>query len=309
VSDILPRAVLVTGGNGFIGAWVVKNLLDRGDVPIVFDVGAPGELVRQLAGDDIRRVRWITGDIRDPEQVREAVRGVDAIVHLAGVLTPFCIANPVEGAKINIIGTVNILEAARQESIAGISYASSAAVYSSTGLDLAPASLYGAFKLSAELIASSFHREFGVNSMGLRPLVVYGPGRETGSSAGISLACRAAALGESCEIAFTGRTDAVFVADVADAFVVSALDPLDGAHSLSVSGEVATVADVVEAIRSIVPGAQITAGSGDLGIHADIAELDLRTRRSDFLHTSLSEGLALTIDAYRPVTQPELPGE
>ncbi|MHA6693462.1 NAD-dependent epimerase/dehydratase family protein [Homoserinimonas sp. A520] len=303
MTEFLPRSVLVTGGNGFIGAWVVKNLLDRGEVPVVFDVGAPSDLMRQLVGDGLRRVRWIAGDICDTEQVRAAVSGADAIVHLAGVLTPFCIANPVEGAKVNIIGTTNILDAARQKGIAGVAYASSAAVYSSTSLDLAPVSLYGAFKFSTELIAGAFHRQFGLNSMGLRPLVVYGPGRETGSTAGISLACRAAALGEPFEIEIGGRTDAVFVADVADAFVVSALDPISGAHSYSVSGEVASIDEIIEIIRSITPEAEITSGSGDVGIHADVAELDLRARRDDFVHTSLRDGLAQTIDAYRTAFQ------
>ncbi|MDI2098881.1 NAD-dependent epimerase/dehydratase family protein [Ruicaihuangia caeni] len=293
------RSVLVTGGNGFIGAWVVKNLLERGHRPIVFDVGAPSPLITDLLGERLNGIEWLTGDIRDAAQVSDAVSGVDAVVHLAGVLTPFCNEHPVTGAEINVIGTVNVLDAARRHGIAGVSYASSAAVYSSTALDLNPRSLYGAYKLAAEFTAKAFCEQFGLNSMGLRPLVVYGPGRESGASAGIALACRAAARGESYEIPLHGRTDAVYVADVADAFVVSALEPLDGAHSCSIAGTVVDIDDVVRLLGELVPGSAISRGTGDLGIHAEVGELDLRARRDDVLRTELRDGLEQTIAYYR----------
>lgn len=292
------RMVAVTGGNGFIGAWVVRNIIDRGHTPVVLDVGDPGPLAHRLLGADLASVEWCRGDIRDAEQVSELVGRSDAVVHLAGVLTPFCRANPVQAGMINVMGTTNVLAAAAR-GLRGVSYASSAAVYSAEGLDLAPTSLYGAYKLSAELIATAFQQEFGLDSMGLRPLVVYGPGRESGASADITLACRAAAQHEPFEVAFGGETDVVFVADVADAFVISALDPLEGARSCSVSGALTTVDEVIETITDIAPGAMLTVGDGDLGIHAEIGGDDVRLMRDDVRRTSLRDGLAETIDAYR----------
>ncbi|WP_158268784.1 NAD-dependent epimerase/dehydratase family protein [Salinibacterium hongtaonis] len=293
-----PRTVAVTGGNGFIGAWVLKNILDRGHRPVVLDLTPPGPFVLELLGTQAEELEWVTGDIRDGDEVSAVIGRADAVVHLAGVLTPFCRANPIEGVKINVIGSTNVFGAAVAAGIQGVSYASSAAVYSGEGLDLAPTSLYGATKLSAELLATAFAHEFGLDSMGLRPFVVYGPGREAGASAGVSLACRAAAHGEEYEIAFGGMTDAVHVVDVADAFVVSALKPLAGAHSCSVSGALVSVGEIASTIGDLVPGARISVGGEDLGIHPDISEFDLRTRRTDFVHTDLRDGLAHTINAY-----------
>ena len=116
--------VLVTGGQGFLGAWIVRRLHAGGHRVRVFDLGRNTELVERIAGT---LPEWVTGDVADPAQVLDAARGCDAIIHLAGILTPACAANPKRGAEINLIGTINVFEAARALGISQVVYTSSAA--------------------------------------------------------------------------------------------------------------------------------------------------------------------------------------
>lgn len=294
----VSRRVLVTGGGGFIGAWTIATLLERGHTPIVLDVETPGPFVRRLIGPRVEDICWAIGDITDEALIDRLVRGVDAVIHLAGVLMPFCSANPVPGARINVVGSTAVFAAAAKEGVRGVAYASSAAVYSPTGLETAPSSLYGAYKRSVEVIAAAFHAEFGLSTAGIRPLVVYGPGRQTGASAGMTLACRAAAVGEGFQIEHGGTIDAVFVADVADAFVKSALDPVPGAHSWALSGRMISVEEIAAVIEREAPGVRVTAGSGGLGIHPNLTDQDLRNVRDDIRHTTIEDGIAQTIAYY-----------
>ena len=123
--------VLVTGGSGCIGSWVIKGLLERGLDVLMFDLEADTKRLGMIAPDLVPRLAIETGRIEDTSRVKALVAdGVTHIVHLAAVLMPFCQANPVAGAMVNVIGTLNVFEAARD---AGrpvrIAYASSSAVW------------------------------------------------------------------------------------------------------------------------------------------------------------------------------------
>lgn len=125
--------VLVTGAQGCIGAWVVKTLVERGVDVVAFDLlPDPVRLCLIAPPEVIRKVRFESGLIEDGARIKALVRegGITHIVHLAAVLMPFCQKNPVQGARVNVIGTLNVFEAARD---AGrpvrVTYASSAAVW------------------------------------------------------------------------------------------------------------------------------------------------------------------------------------
>jgi nucleoside-diphosphate-sugar epimerase len=186
--------VLVTGGSGFLGAWIMRRLLARGIDCVAFDLAAKPQLLQALAPERAAAVQWRTGDIAQASNVSNALQGCDAVIHLAGILTPDCAANPVRGAQINLIGTLNVFGAARAAGLARVLYASSAGVFApDDSAAPLPQTHYGAFKLACEGSARAYWHDHGIASVGFRPLVVYGAGRETGSSAGPSLACRAAA--------------------------------------------------------------------------------------------------------------------
>ena len=179
------------------------------------------------------QITFVAGDLADKDRLHRVCQEseITRIIHLGALLTPACQLDPWLGCQVNVLGSVSVFEYARlhPDQIRGISFASSLAVYGPEADDLprqtgtidstqAP-SFYGAYKRSLELIAHQYWLHFGIRSLGLRPHVVYGPERTIGLTAGPSLAARAAATGELCQINYTGLAGYDFVEDVARAFV------------------------------------------------------------------------------------------
>lgn len=293
--------VLITGGKGFLGAWIVRRLAARGFDLRIFDLADDRSLISAIAGARAAdAIDWRTGDIVSGEAVAEAAQGCDAIVHLAGVLTPFCAADPVRGAHINLIGTLNVFEAARAHAIARIVYTSSAGVFGPRdGRIPSPQSHYGAFKLACEGSARACWNDHGLGSVGFRPYIVYGPGRETGLTAGPTLACRAAARGEAYTIGYSGTAGLVYVDDVAAAYEAALLRRPDGAHVFNLNGVSADNRAVIEAIRRVTPDARVDFDGPALLMPAGIADDELVHVLPGLPHTGLDDGVARTIAWYR----------
>jgi nucleoside-diphosphate-sugar epimerase len=292
--------ILITGGSGFIGTWITRRALASGLEVRVLDVAVNHALAHEILGADADGVEWRTGDVSDGAQVDDAVRGCDLVIHLAAVLTPACKANPGRGAEINVIGTLNVFEAARAHGIAKVLYMSSAGVFGpEDGVVPCPTTLYGAFKLAGEGCARAYWVDYGIASVGFRPLVVYGPGREVGLTAGPTLACRAAALDEPYVIPFGGESDFVWVDDVAAAFEAAAGRTLEGAHVFNVVGETTSVTHFAQAIRKFVPGADISVQGPGVPVCAHIAEGELRTMFPEVPRTAIDVGVERTISHYR----------
>jgi nucleoside-diphosphate-sugar epimerase len=291
--------ILLTGGNGFIGAWITERLVSRGAEVRIFDVAERRRLIDAIARPG-KQVSWHVGDIVKTGDVVEAARGCTGLINLAGILTPDCRASPIRGAEINLIGTLNAFEAVRQNSLFRLVYTSSAGVFGPhDGERPQPATHYGAFKLACEGSARAYWHDHRIASVGFRPFIVYGPGRETGSTAGPSLACRAAVCGDAYTITYTGTAGLVYVDDVAAAYEAAVLANLDGAHVFNMMGETASTDDVITAIRAVAPDARIDAAGPDIGIAPKVADGDLRQKLPGVPHTSLRDGIARTIAFYR----------
>jgi UDP-glucose 4-epimerase len=293
--------VLLTGGGGFLGAWLTRRLVAAGHGIRIFDASHDRTLLRDIAGPRVAdEIDWRGGDVAEAAQVMAAAEGCNGIIHLAGILTPACKADPVRGARINLLGTLNIFNAAKALRIDRIVYASSAGVYGpNDGRTPFPTTHYGAFKLACEGSARAFWQDSGIASVGFRPYIVYGAGREVGLTAGPSLACRAAAQGEAYDIPYSGSAGLVHVDDVTAAFEMALLREPDGAHVFNLVGEVASNEDVVAAIREVVPGAAVGINGPGLPIVSDIEEGDLRKVLVGLPHTGLRDGVRRTIDYYR----------
>jgi UDP-glucose 4-epimerase len=293
--------VLVTGGGGFIGAWLVERLATAGQRIRIFEASGDRSLLGDIAGPAVAAdVDWRSGDVADAAQVMSAAEGCDGIVHLAGVLTPACRADPVRGARINLLGTLNIFNAAKALGIKRIVYTSSAAVYGPTDGHMPfPITHYGAFKLACEGSARAFWEDDRLGSIGFRPYIVYGGGRESGMTAGPSLACRAAARGEAYNIPYSGSAGLVHVDDVVAAYHMALLREPDGAHVFNLAGEVGSNDDVVAAIREVVPDATIGVNGPELPFAPDIDEGDLRKVLVGLPHTSIRDGVRRTVEYYR----------
>lgn len=292
--------VLVTGGSGFLGAWVIRRLLAEGLAVRVFDIHDRRDTVAAIAGDVAHQLDWQVGDIRAADAVQQAMRGCDGVVHLAGVLTTACAADPVFGAQVNLLGSLNVFEAAHAQGLRQLVYASSAGVYGpDDAVHPLPATHYGATKLAVEGSARAYWHERGIASVGFRPFVIYGPGRESGISAGPSLACRAAARGQAYTMAYTGASGLVYVEDVARAFVRALTMPLRGARVCNLVGDVCTVDNVIAEIHRHCPSALLGAEGPPLTIAPGIQEEGVDEFLPLAWRTSLTDGIAQTLAHYR----------
>src|SRR5262252_8367093 len=275
---------LVTGAHGFIGAWVVKRLLASNFKVIIFDNSPDPHRLRLIMDEDeIGRAAFVSGDITDGDMVSRVVREreITNIIHLAGLQVPTCRANPRLGAMVNVIGTINVFEAAKNSGgrVKRIAYASSAAVF---GKSVGPApedqaggmnTHYGAFKRCNEDNARVYFLENGVSSAGLRPLTVYGVGRDTGVTSDPTKAMKAAVVGSPFQIRFGGKTDFLYVADCADSFIRAASADLEGSHVFNSHGESVEMAAVVAGIERAWPQALGTITHSDQP-HAIPPEID-----------------------------------
>jgi UDP-glucuronate 4-epimerase len=221
---------------------------------------------------------------------------VSHVVHLAALQVPFCKADPVLGAQVNVTGTVNVFEAAKRQDLGTtIAYASSAAVYDEHG-EVAPRTLYGVYKVANEGTAKIYADDDGVASMGLRPFTVYGPGRDQGLTAGPTLAMQAAARGEPYRIAFGGRTQLHYAPDVARAFVQAARSEPAGAQTFNLGGPATAIADLVAVIEAEVPGAEISFDDAPLPFPDELPKPWF-----DSPLTPLEQGVHETVEAFRSV--------
>jgi UDP-glucose 4-epimerase len=294
--------VLVTGGYGFIGAWTTRKLLEAGHSVRIFEHHDDRRFYNQILEDraDDDAITHLRGDIVQSEDVASAVEGCDAIAHLAGVLVPYCRENPILGAKINVLGTLNVFESAKQFGITGIAYASSVAVFGpDDGITPNPTTHYGAFKLCNEGNARAYWLDAKVSSVGLRPFTVYGPGRETGVTAGPTIAMCHAAQGTAYTIPFTGQTGMDYVEDTATVFARAATKTPPGAHVFSLQGVIASTDDIIAEIQQQVPSANITATGAPLPFSPRLDEGNLRAVFTGLPQTSLAEGTRKTIAFYR----------
>jgi nucleoside-diphosphate-sugar epimerase len=303
----------VTGALGCIGAWVVKQLLERGGVPVVFDLGGDPRRIRDLVGDEgLARVRFVRGDITDAAAVKRAVleAAPRALIHLAGLQVPACKADPALGARVNVLGTLHVFEAALAAGLERIVYASSAAVLGPAEDDdsavpesaaCEPVTHYGVFKRANEGAARVYWLERGLASVGLRPLTVYGVGRDQGLTSGPTSAMKAAVLGRTFHIGFSGPTDFHYAADTAAAFLACAERGPQGAHVFHLHGDTLDVAEFVAAIEDEVPAARgaLTWGGPRLPIPPRLDGGAVAAALPDLPHTPLRAGVRETIQRFR----------
>jgi UDP-glucuronate 4-epimerase len=262
----MPERFLVTGALGCIGAWILRQLVREG-VPVVgFDLGDDRQrLELVLEPEELADVELVRGDVTDLGAVERALgdHGVTHVVHLAALLVPQAAADPPRGALVNVVGTVNVFEAAtRSGTVRGVAYASSAAAFGPgegpvpEDAPPSPTTHYGVHKVANEGAARVYWQDEDLGSVGLRPYVVYGPGRDHGVTAGPTLAMAAAARGESYRIPFGGRVQMHFAPDAAKAFVDGARRSEEGgALVANLGGPAVHMSEIVAAIEAAVPEA------------------------------------------------------
>lgn len=313
--------VLITGAQGCIGAWVTKTLVDRGVEVLLYDsTPDPLRLRMVMPAGQVSKLPFTLGSIEDTAKVKNLVRqeGITHIVHLAAVLMPFCQAQPVQGAMVNVIGTLNVFEAARD---AGrpvrVVYASSAAVWGPEDAygegklrdddPLKPATHYGVFKQANEGSARIFYQGNGISSIGLRPWTVYGVGRDQGLTADPTLAMQALATRRPYQIRLSGYMDLQLVDDVAGTFVECLLSKVEGAHVFNIEGWVTSMQELVEIMEQIRPEAKglITFSGPQVPVAFRVDGSELRARIPGIPRTPLQEGVRKTVEQFERLSARE----
>jgi nucleoside-diphosphate-sugar epimerase len=250
---------------------------------------------------ELGRIEWLTGDLSDYDAVLKACgrSNARAIVHLAALQVPFCKADPVLGAKVNVVGTVNVFEAARKLGIQRIAYASSIAAHGAMEGHGTLPTLYGAYKYCNEETAKVYSQDWGVHSVGLRPGVVYGVGRDQGMTSKTTVAILAAAAGKAYEIPFRGAISWLHAGEVASAFLIAVSKPREAARVFDINGIATTVEDSLGVLKKIAPQAAISFSGSALPFPMDLTDDPVRGYLGNYGSVPLEAGIRGTYEAFR----------
>jgi nucleoside-diphosphate-sugar epimerase len=294
--------VLVTGAGGCIGSWALAILTRAGVPAVAFDLSDDRRRpLLLMSEEEIASIPWLTGDIADTEAVANAVaeHEVRAIIHLAALQVPFCKADPVAGARANVVGTVNVLEAARHHGLKRLAYASSIAAHSFLPGTRWLATLYGAYKLCDEMIAHTYAADWSTPSIGLRPGVVYGIGRDQGLTSKTTVAILAAAAGRPYTVPFSGAVSALHAGEVASAFIKAVAKVRDGARVFDINGRATSVEEWLGIVRRLAPGAQLTVEGDALPFPAELSDEPVQRHLGDYGPVPLEQGIDETFQDFR----------
>jgi nucleoside-diphosphate-sugar epimerase len=317
---------LITGALGCIGAWVARNLVAEGAPPVIFDLGSdPRRLKLIMSPEELAQITFVNGDITDLALVERTLdeQEITHVIHLAALQVPFCRANPPLGARVNVVGTVNVFEAVarRRDRIDRVVYASSVAVYDAADADQSgtvrhgasghPTTLYGVYKQANEGTARVYWQDQQVSSIGLRPYIVYGVGRDQGMTSAPTRAMLAAATGKPFHIPFGGRADYHYADDVAWAFIACARAPFQGAEIFNLSGSMATMSEMVAAIEAAAPDVRgaITFDDKALPFPQEYDAAPLAAVIGSIPHTPLTVAVSDTVDRFRKLAPTGIPLE
>ena len=266
------RRYLVTGAFGAIGVWTLRSLLDRGHHAVTFDVGGSRHrLPLALEREQLDAVVHVRGDVTDLDALERVLdeHEITNVIHLAALQVPFVRADPVQGARVNVVGTVNVLEAARRraERIGPVVYASSIAAYGDP-----PSTLYGVFKHANEDTAVRYFEDYGVSSIGLRPHTVYGPARDQGVTSAPTAAMLAAVARIAYRIPYGGSATMQYAPDAGEAFVRASEVAYEGSSVHDLDGPVASMQEVIATVEALAPEAAglITAEEEPLPFPAEV---------------------------------------
>ncbi len=310
----MTSQTLVTGALGCIGSWVVRDLVRQGTRVTTYDLDDnPHRMKLIMTPDELSRVTFARGDITDLDALLALARDsrVTSIIHLAALQVPACKANPSLGARINVVGTVNVFETARRLGLDRVVYASSVATYGGRENyaqsliqpddPLMPKTLYGVYKQANEATARVYWADWGVSSIGLRPYVLYGPGRDQGMTSTPTKAMLAAAAGLPYRITYGGRSGMQYTDDVARLFIAVASVPFEGAEVYNIRGSVVDMAEVVTAIEATEPRAKgsITYDATPLPFPDGQDDSRLAALLGTIPYTPLNEGVAATIATFK----------
>lgn len=314
-SNSSGQRFLVTGACGCIGAWTVRQLVSEGAYVVALDISSDIHRLRLLLTDDeLGALPYVQGDITDLDELQATLdkHEVTNVIHLAALQVPFCRADPPLGARVNVVGTVNVFEALARSGrrTAPVVYASSIAAYEEVeaGVERAasadggvPGTLYGVYKRANEGVAALYWRDHGIPSIGLRPHTVYGPARDQGVTSAPTVAMLAAAADLPFHIPYGGRHQLQYAPDVARVFIAASRAPGTGVSVHNLAGHVVSMGEIVAAIERAAPAStgRITFEPALLPFPEEVDARSLSEAIGEIVDTPVDTAVAETIDRFR----------
>ncbi len=225
----IAKRVLITGSGGFIGSHLAERLVELGATVKAFvkynsrnDWGA----LQLIPTDKLQQIEVIMGDLRDGEAVHQATKGIEVVFHLGSLIAiPYSYIHPKETIETNIMGTLNVLTAARNNSIEKLIHTSTSEVYGTAQYvpidekhPLQGQSPYSASKIGADMVVQSFFCSFGVPVATMRPFNTFGP-RQSARAVIPAIISQALAREQIILGALHPTRDCTYVSDIVDAFI------------------------------------------------------------------------------------------
>jgi NAD dependent epimerase/dehydratase len=313
VSTLEGRRVIVTGAGGFIGAHLSAMLVERG--------ASVRGLVRYNSRDDRGALSWlepevagqievILGDLRDPESVLAALEGVEVVFHLgAQIAIPYSYVNPRDFFETNVLGTLNVAQAALAREVERVVHTSTSEVYGTAQFvpiteahPLEAQSPYSASKIGADKLMDSFNRSFELPVSVVRPFNTYGPFQS--ARAVIPTIIAQALAGEGLRLgSLEPRRDLTFVTDTAAGFIAAAESAGTVGETVQLgTGSDVSVGEIVDQVGKLL-GKELEAEVDEQRIRPEASEVQrllsdpgrMRELTGWMPEVDLSEGLSQTI--------------
>ncbi len=307
------RRILVTGAGGFIGSHLVHRLVEeRATVRAFVRYNSRGEigLLAKLPDHVKEQVEILAGDLRDASAVHEAMQGIEIVFHLGALIgIPYSYKHAEDVAETNILGTLNVLTAARRHGISRLIHTSSSEVYGSARYvpideehPLQAQSPYAATKIAADKLVESFHRAHGLPTVTVRPFNTYGPG-QSARAVIPTIITQALTRSEIRVGNLSPKRDFTFVEDTVSGFLAASQSEKAVGCTINLgTGEEIAIRDLVERIGQLLCKPTVVIQDAER-VRPDQSEvtrlLSDNKRAIQLLHwaprTPLEEGLARTI--------------
>ena len=261
--------VLVTGGSGFIGSYLIPRLLESGVDVVVFDLAPAPKPLAAL----VDRITYVRGDLASPPDLYRAMLTYrpEGVIHLGAILAGPCEENPMMGFRVNFLSTQTLLDASLALKVNRFLMVSSIAVFGRDvqepvpdGAVKSPETVYGQTKLASEHLMLWYARKHGLDTRGLRFTWVFGPGRTQGITAVYSsFILDAMARGEPISIPNPDeRGDWLYVKDAVKAIMTLWNAPQPRQRIYNIAGGAHSIGEVVEIARKVCPEASIILQEG-----------------------------------------------